>query len=233
MTNAPQEYAIDIPELNSLPIAGSQQRFPIRRVYCLARNYVAHAIEVGDDPDKTPPFYFQKPAGAVTSAENDFVYPATTQALGYETELYVALKSGGKNIPEAEANTHIFGYGVAQDMTQRDMQKIAKERRRPWEAAKSFDNSAPCTAIHPIAKTGILTEGRIWLKVNGVMKQDSNINKMRWNIPKTIAILSQHNELKAGDIILTGTPEGVDLVKRGDLLEAGVESLDEMAFKII
>ena len=232
MPNNPTKYAIELPEISSLPIVGNAQRFPIRRVYCLARNYAAHAVEMGSDPKK-PPFYFEKPASAVCDARENFVYPEITKALSYEVELFVALKSGGKNIVEAKANTHIFGYGVAQDMTLRDMQKISKAAGQPWETAKSFDNSAPCTAIHPVSKTGILTEARIWLSVNGVMKQESNINKMIWKIPRIIAELSRHNALKAGDIILTGTPKGVDVLRREDVLRAGIDGLDEMTFKVI
>lgn len=232
MIDRPAKYAIEVPELSSLPIVGSPQLFPIRRIYCLARNYAAHAVEMGSDPKK-PPFYFEKPASAICSAQEDYVYPEITRELSYEIELCVALKSGGKNIKESEANTHIFGYGVAQDMTRRDMQKISKAAGQPWEPAKSFDNSAPCTALHPVSKTGILTEARIWLSVNGEMKQDSNINKMIWPIPKIIVQLSRHNELKAGDIILTGTPKGVDLLARGDVIKAGIDGLDEMTFKIV
>ena len=232
MPNNLTEYAIELPEITSLPIAGSALRFPIRRVYCLARNYAAHAVEMGSDPKK-PPFYFEKPASAICSAQEDFTYPEMSQALSYETELFVALKSGGKNIDEAEANAHIFGYGVAQDMTLRDLQTISKAERQPWEPAKSFDNSAPCTAVHPVAKTGLLTEARIWLSVNGVIKQESNINKMIWKIPKIIAELSRHNALKAGDIILTGTPKGVDVLRREDVLRAGIDGLDEMTFKVV
>jgi fumarylpyruvate hydrolase len=228
-----RQYVIPAPGVHSIEVAGTEARFPVRRIYCLGRNYSAHAIEMGDDPDKSPPFYFMKPTDAICPASEDFSYPLMTERLGYEVELLVALKSGGISISAKDASRHIFGYGVGLDMTRRDIQDIAKETRRPWEGGKSFDRSAPCSPLQPISKTGFLESGRIWLSVNGEVRQDSDISLMRWNIPKTIEILSSYFKLMAGDIILTGTPDGVGLVKRGEVLNAGIEGLGEIDMRIV
>ena len=162
-----------------------------------------------------------------------FQYPPMTEQLGYEIELLVALKSGGSNIAAEDANQHIYGYSVCLDMTRRDLQKHAKETGKPWEGAKSFDHSAPCGPLHPVSKTGILENGSIWLSVNGELRQNSDISLMRWKVPQAIEILSRYFELKAGDIILTGTPAGVGLVDRGEVMTAGIENLDEIEVAVI
>lgn len=221
-------YVIDPPDVVSMEIHGSSERFPVRRVYCLGRNYRAHAIESGDDPDETPPFFFMKPRDAVTDYRNGFPYPPMTQALRYEGEMVVALKSGGTGIDPADALEHVFGYGVGLDMTREDLQHVAQELSRPWAISKSFDKSAPCGPLYPVETNGHAVTGRIWLSVNGEIRQDSDLARQRWSVPEAISILSRYYELAAGDIILTGTPENVGLVVRGDVIRVGVEGLGEI-----
>ena len=222
------DYAIDPPDIVSMEIAGSDQRFPVRRVYCLGRNYRAHAIEGGDNPDETPPFFFVKPRDAVIDYRDGFPYPLMTKALRYEAEMVVALKSGGTNIDPAGALDPVYGYGVGLDITRQDLQEIAQELSRPWAISKSFDKSAPCGPLHPVETNDHAVTGRIWLSVNGEVKQDSDISLQRWSVPEGIAILSQHYELAAGDIILTGTPANIGLVEKGDVIRAGIEGLGEI-----
>ncbi|MGD2167112.1 MAG: fumarylacetoacetate hydrolase family protein [Gammaproteobacteria bacterium] len=211
-----------------MAIQDSDQRFPVRRVYCLGRNYRAHAIESGDNPDETPPFFFIKPRDAVTDYRKGFPYPPMTNALRYEGEMVVALKSGGANIDPANALDHVYAYGIGLDMTREDLQHVAQELSRPWAISKSFDNSAPCGPLHPVATNGHRVTGRIWLSVNGEIRQDSDLSRQRWSVPEAISILSQYYELAAGDIILTGTPENVGLVVRGDVIRVGIEGLGEI-----
>ena len=221
-------YVIEPPDIVSMEIHGSDQRFPVRRVYCLGRNYRAHAIESGDNPDETPPFFFMKPADAVIDHRRGFPYPQMTEALRYEAEMVVALKSGGANIEQAEALDHVYGYGVGLDMTREDLQHIAQELSRPWAISKSFDNSAPVGPLYPVATNGHAVTGRIWLSVNGQIKQDSDLSLQRWSVPEAISILSQYYELAAGDIIMTGTPENIGLVVKGDVIQVGIEGLGEI-----
>lgn len=226
------EYVIDPPPVVSMEIAGSDRRFPVRRVYCLGRNYRAHAIESGDDPDETPPFFFMKPRDAVIDYRDGFPYPPMTRALRYEAEMVVALRSGGVDIDPARALTHVYGYGVGLDMTREDLQEIAQSLSRPWAISKSFDKSAPCGPIHPAESNGHRDTGRIWLSVNGELKQDSDLSLQRWSVPEAISVLSRHYELAAGDIILTGTPENVGLVERGDVIRVGIEGLGEIEVEV-
>lgn len=221
-------YVIDPPDVVSMEIVGSEQRFPVRRVYCLGRNYRAHAIESGDDPDQTPPFFFIKPRDAVTDYRQGFPYPPMTKALRYEAEMVVALRSGGADIDPADALDHVFGYGIGLDMTREDLQHIAQELSRPWAISKSFDKSAPVGPLHPVETHGHAVTGRIWLSVNGEIKQDSDLALQRWSVPEAISILSKHYELAAGDIILTGTPENIGLVVKGDVIKVGIEGLGEI-----
>jgi fumarylpyruvate hydrolase len=221
-------YVIAPPAVVSMQIHGSSQRFPVRRVYCLGRNYRAHAIESGDNPDETPPFFFMKPTDAVTDYREGFPYPAMTKALRYEAEMVVALKSGGTDIDPANALGHVFGYGVGLDMTREDLQHIAQELSRPWAISKSFDKSAPCGPLYPVETNGHAVTGRIWLSVNGQIKQDSDLSLQRWSVPEAISILSQYYALAAGDIIMTGTPENVGLVVKGDVINVGIEGLGEI-----
>lgn len=226
-------YIIDPPAIVSMEIAGSDRRFPVRRVYCLGRNYRAHAIESGDDPDETPPFFFIKPRDAVIDYRDGFPYPPMTRALRYEGEMVVALKSGGADIDPAEALSHVYGYGIALDMTREDLQQVAQSLSRPWAISKSFDRSAPCGPIHPVETNGHRESGRIWLSVNGELKQDSDLSLQRWSVPEAISILSRHFDLAAGDIMLTGTPENVGLVERGDIIRVGIEGLGEIEVEIV
>jgi fumarylpyruvate hydrolase len=227
-----ESLVMEAPPVVSMAVSGSDQRFPVRRVYCLGRNYRAHAIESGDNPDETPPFFFIKPRDAVIASSDGFPYPPMTKALRYEAEMVVALKSGGANIASADALSHIYGYGVGLDMTRQDLQHVAQELSRPWAISKSFDKSAPCGPLHRVDKNGHAVKGRIWLSVNDEIKQDSDLELQRWSVPEAIAILSQYYELAAGDIILTGTPVGIGLVEKGDVIKAGIESLGEIEVQV-
>ncbi len=228
-----QSYVISPPAVTSMEIFGQSERFPVRRVFCLGRNYRAHAIEGGDDPDVTPPFFFIKPRDAVIDYREGFPYPPMTNELRYEGEMVVALKSGGSNISEADALSHVFGYGIGLDMTREDQQHEAQRLSRPWAVSKSFDNSAPCGPLYPVARHGHAETGRIWLSVNDEIKQDSDIALQRWSVSQGIAILSQYYELAAGDIILSGTPEGIGLVERGDVIKVGIDNLGEIEVRVI
>lgn len=227
------EYVIDAPDVVSMEVIGTDERFPVRRVYCLGRNYRAHAIESGDNPDETPPFFFIKPRDAVVDSRDGFPYPQVTKALRYEAEMVVALKSGGSNISQEEALDHVYAYGVGLDMTRQDLQQVAQALSRPWAISKSFDKSAPCGPLYPVASNGHAVTGRIWLSVNGEVKQDSDLDLQRWSVSEGIAILSQYYELFPGDIILTGTPAGIGLVERGDVINLGIESLGEIEVKVV
>ncbi len=227
-----QGYVLDVPPVISMEINDTTDRFPVRRVFCLGRNYRAHAIESGDNPDETPPFFFIKPRDAVVPATDGFPYPQGTSELRYEAELVVALHSGGKNIDAADALDHVYAYGVSLDMTREDLQHVAQELSRPWAISKSFDHSAPCGPLTTVTGNGHVVDGRIWLTVNGEIKQDSDLNLQRWSVSEGIAILSQYYELRAGDIILTGTPEGIGLVNKGDVIKVGIESLGQIEVEV-
>lgn len=221
-------YVIDVPRVTSMEIDGTDARFPVRRVFCLGRNYRAHAIEAGDNPDETPPFFFIKPRDAVVESRHGFPYPPMTKELRYEGEMVVALKSGGANISQADALSHIYAYGIGLDMTREDLQHVAQALSRPWAISKSFDNSAPCGPLYTVAENGHAETGRIWLSVNDEVKQDSDISLQRWSVAEGISILSQYYELAAGDIIMTGTPEGIGLVVKNDVIMCGIEGLGEI-----
>ncbi len=226
------DYVIPAPAVPSLAIVGSDARFPIHRIYCVGRNYAAHAREMGKDPNREPPFFFSKPADAILPDGSAAPFPSATSNLHHEVELVVALKSGGKDIPIEKALDCIWGYGVGVDLTRRDLQDEAKKLARPWDMSKGFDQSAPCSALRPASEIGHPTDARITLEVSGKMKQDGNIRDMIWNVPETIAYLSGLVELKAGDLIFTGTPEGVAKVSPGDTLDAAVEGVGRMRVKI-
>lgn len=225
-------YVIDPPAMASLPVRGSDQRFPVRRIYCVGRNYAAHAKEMGKDPEREPPFFFQKPADALV--ENGVVvpYPPQTKNLHHEIEWVVAIGRGGRNIPAADANAHVFGYSVGIDLTRRDLQNAAKDLGRPWEWGKSFDHSAPCSAIVTAADIGHPQRGRIWLSVNGAMRQQGDIADLIWSVPEVIAEISASMSLEPGDLIYTGTPAGVGAVTVGDVLEGGVEGVADIKILI-
>ena len=222
------DYVIPPPPQAAVPVAGGGS-FPVRRIYCVGRNYAEHAREMGHDPDREPPFFFAKPADALLTGGADMPYPAMTADLHHEMELVVALKSGGADIAEAEAMRHVWGYAAGLDMTRRDVQDTAKKARRPWDMAKGFDHSAP---IGDMVRAEGTAPGRIELKVNGVVRQSSDIGKLIWSIPETIAYLSGLVRLEAGDLIFTGTPEGVAAVGRGDLLEGMVDGVGSVRTRI-
>ena len=225
----------------TLPIAGSADVFPVRRIYCIGRNYAAHAREMGSDPTREPPFFFQKPTDAVQfvaiGSVADHPYPSLTKNYHYELELVAALKSGGTNIPIADALQHVYGYAIGLDMTRRDLQRGMGDQKKPWEIGKSFDRSAPIGPIHPLAQLANgqqhYTKGRIELKVNGQVKQEADLSYMIWSVGEQISQLSQAFELKAGDIIYSGTPENVGPVVKGDLLLGHIDGLPELSVRIV
>ncbi len=225
-------YVIDPPVQAALPVAGSSALFPVRRLYCVGRNYAEHTREMGHDPDKEAPFFFMKTPDSLRT-DGKFPYPAGSKDVHWEIELVVALKSGGRNIKAADALGHVFGYAIALDMTRRDLQAEAKKTGRPWEIGKAFDDSAPCTAIQPASKIGHPTKGAIWLDLNGVRKQTGDLSQLIWDVPSQIEYLSGLWELKAGDLIFTGTPAGVGAVKKGDHLTGHVEGVGDLDVTVI
>lgn len=226
-----QEFVVPVPPQVSLPVAGSQARFPVRRIYCIGRNYLEHIRELGND-EKQPPIFFQKPADAIVQDGATIPYATLTQNFHFELELAVAMKSGGYNIPVADAQSHIFGYAIALDMTRRDVQKALTAKASPWEACKAFDHSCPCGPVHPVEQVGHFDAGKIQLKVNGEVKQDSDISLLIWNIPQLIAELSRYFALQPGDLILTGTPAGVGPVVPGDVMVGSVDRLGSLTIKV-
>jgi fumarylpyruvate hydrolase len=221
----------------TIPIVGSTQLFPVRRIYCVGRNYAAHAREMGSDPTREPPFFFQKPTDAIQfvapGTTADHPYPSLTKNYHYEIELVAALKSGGKNIPIDKALDHVFGYAIGLDMTRRDLQRAMGDQKKPWEIGKSFDRSAPIGPIHPVASTGHFTKGAISLKVNGQIKQNADLSQMIWSVAEQISQLSQANELFAGDIIYSGTPENVGPVVVGDVMEGAITGLPLLRVRVV
>lgn len=231
------DYVVAPQETTSLPIIGTEARFPVRRVYCVGRNYAAHAREMGFDPDREPPFFFCKPADAVVPVKQgetlELQYPAQTNNYHFEIELVVAIGKGGRDITAAQANEHVWGYAVGLDMTRRDLQMKMREMGRPWEIGKAFDASAPIAPLYPASSHGHPTSADIWLQVDGVDKQRSNIDKLIWAVPETIEYLSRFFELQPGDLIMTGTPEGVGPVVAGELMTGGIEGLGEINVRVI
>ncbi len=225
-------YVIDPPVQAAVPVAGTDAAFPVRRVYCVGRNYAAHAREMGHDPDREPPFFFMKPADALLVGGADMPYPVATADLHHEIEMVVALGKGGRDVPVEAANGLIWGYGVGLDMTRRDIQGEAKKLGRPWDMGKGFDKSAPIAALHPVTETGVIEDAGIWLDVNGVRRQSSTLKALIWSIPETISYLSGLVELHPGDLIFTGTPEGVAAVGRGDVLHGHVDGLTDLEVRI-
>ena len=222
------EFVIPAPPTPTLAVEGEKGRFPVFRIFCVGRNYAEHAREMGHDPNREPPFFFMKPASAVVTDNADFPYPSATKDVHHEMELVVAIGKGGANIPAAKALDHVYGYAVGLDMTRRDLQGEAKKMGRPWEMGKSFDNSAPCTALKTAAMVGHPAKGAIWLKVNGKITQEGDLSQMIWNVPETISYLSQLITLRAGDLIMSGTPAGVGPVKAGDRLEGHVDGVGDL-----
>ncbi len=216
----------------TIEITGSEERFPARRIYCVGRNYMAHVREMGSD-EREPPFFFQKPADALVLDGGDFPYPSISENVHHEIELVVAIGKAGRNITPGDALGLIFGYAVGLDMTRRDLQGVAKEMRRPWEAGKAFDHAAPCSPIVPAADIGHPATGAIWLKVNGDLRQEGDLSHQIWNVPESIAHLSALFELVPGDLIFTGTPSGVGPVQQGDVMEGGIEGIGELRVNVV
>lgn len=226
------KYAFPVPNPPAVPIAGSDTFFPVHRIYCVGRNYGEHAREMGFDPNQEPPFFFGKPADAIVASGSTIAYPLATKNLHYEMELVVGIGKPGVNISRASALDHVYGYAAGLDMTRRDLQFAARDKGRPWDPAKGFDQSAPISAIHRAADIGHPSAGAIWFEVNGEIKQKGDLKDMLWPIPDVVAFLSQLFELQAGDLIYTGTPAGVGPVKPGDQLHGKVEGVDEISVKI-
>jgi fumarylpyruvate hydrolase len=218
-------FAITPPAIPSLAIAGSSERFPLRRVFCVGRNYAAHAREMGANPDREPPFFFSKPADAVVPAAGVLPYPPETRDMHHEVEMVVAIGKPGVNVSPDDALSLVWGYGVGLDLTRRDLQAVAKEMSRPWDMAKGFDASAPCSELHPVSEVGHPSDARIWLEVNGAVKQEGNLNEMVWPVADVIAYLSRYVALQPGDLIFSGTPAGVGPLAPGDRVRGGVDGV--------
>ena len=221
-------YEFAPPMAPSVEIAGASTRFPVHRIYCVGRNYAAHAREMGADPAREPPFFFSKPADAVVPNGAPVPYPPRTANLHHEIELVVAIGEGGRNIPVASALAHVFGYAVGNDLTRRDLQAAAKDKGQPWDTSKGFDHSAPITAIRRVADVGHPARGAIWLEVNGQPRQRADLCEMIWSVPEIVSELSTLYELKPGDLVFTGTPAGVGPLVRGDSLVGGIQGLDTL-----
>ena len=225
------------PTVTSIPVAGSTARFPVRRIYCVGRNYAAHAREMGFDPDRDPPFFFCKPTDSIVNvAPGETVavpYPTKTGDYHYEIELVAAIGKGGRDIPVEQANAHVFGYAVGLDMTRRDLQLALRDKGRPWELGKAFDQSAPIAPLVPSTEAGHPDAGAVWLQVNGQDKQRSDLVKLIWSVPEIIANLSTYFELQPGDLIFTGTPEGVGPVVRGETMTGGIDGLGELKVQVV
>lgn len=224
---------IPAPQPVLLPVEGTNETFPVRRVYCVGRNYADHAIEMGHDPSREPPFFFQKNPDNLLPAGQDFPYPPLSSNVHYEVECVVALKSGGSNISVENALDHVWGYGVGIDMTRRDMQDGLKKMGRSWEGAKAFEFSAPISPLVPASKIGHPDKGAVWLDVNGARKQSGDLDQMIWKTAEIIAELSKVFALAAGDVIMTGTPAGVGPVVKGDIMECGVDGVGRLTVKVV
>jgi fumarylpyruvate hydrolase len=225
------DYVITPPPQPAIAVAGSSKKFPVRRIWCVGRNYIEHIREMGQD-ERLPPFYFAKPADAIVPDGGTVPYPSLTKDMHHEVELVVALKSGGRNIPVAQANDCIYGYAVGIDLTRRDLQIASRDLKRPWEIGKAFDHSAPCGEIKPASEIGPPTKGKITLKCNGKLRQDGDLNQLIWSVPEIISNLSEMVALEPGDIIMTGTPSGVAATVAGDKLECEIEGVGKLTVTI-
>ena len=223
-------------DATTVPVAGGEARFPVRRIYCVGRNYAAHAREMGFDPDREPPFFFCKPADAVVNAAPgvtvDVPYPARTADYHHEIELVAAIGLAGRDIAVDRALDHVWGYAVGLDMTRRDLQLVARDKGRPWELGKAFDASAPIAPLHPASVIGHPASGAIWLRVDGVDRQRSDLSKLIWSVAEIVANLSIYFELRPGDLVFTGTPEGVGAVRGGQTMTGGIDGLGELAVRV-
>ncbi|MDF2812725.1 MAG: fumarylacetoacetate hydrolase [Microvirga sp.] len=226
------EFVVAKPATVSLPIAGRSERFPVRRIYCIGRNYVAHVREMGGDESRDPPIIFQKPTDSIVQDGSLVPYPTMTDNYHFELELLVAMKSGGYDIPVAEALDHVYGYGICLDMTRRSVTEAPESPRLPWELKKSFDQSAPCGAIHPVEQVGHVSSGTIRLEVDGEARQDSDLDLMIWKTPEIISTLSRYFSLQPGDLIMTGTPDGVGPVLPGNVMVGSIEGLGKLTITV-
>ena len=224
--------ALHIPQA-SVAVANSEERFPVRRIFCIGRNYAAHAKEMGSNPDREAPFYFTKSADTIVASGSPVAYPSRCNELHHEIELVVAIGKAGSNIPAASAHDHIFGYAVGIDLTRRDLQAEAKLQGRPWDAAKNFDQSAPVGDIHPVAEVGHPASGRIWLAVNDQTRQEGDLEEMIWSVAESIAEISTYCMLAPGDLVYTGTPAGVGPLAVGDRISGGIEGVGDIEIDII
>jgi len=235
--NSSTNYVFEPDAIPSLAIHGSAQRFPVRRIYCVGRNYAEHVREMahtmGPEARGEPPCFFTKPANAIVTGGQSAHYPPRTDNLHHEIELVVAIGKGGADIPASEAWKHVFGFAAGVDLTRRDLQTAAKNSGQPWDTGKAFDESAPISELHIIEETGSLSSGRIWLEVNGEMRQEADIADLIWGIPEIIAELSSFFTLVAGDLVFTGTPAGVAALQRGDVVEGGIDGVARLSVKII
>jgi fumarylpyruvate hydrolase len=227
------KYVIEPAQVAAVRVEGEDGFFPVHRIYCVGRNYAAHALEMGGDPSREEPFFFQKNPDSIIVEGGDFPYPAKSKDVHHEIELVVALKSGGDNIPVTGALTHVFGYAAGLDMTRRDLQAECKKQGRPWEIGKAFEHSAPLGRIMPASRSGHPKAGAIRLKVDGKMRQEGDLNQLIWKVPEIIAYLSGYFTLKAGDLIMTGTPSGVAPVERGNVLEGHIEGIGNVRTKVV
>jgi len=225
-------YVFPPASIPTLPVAGSADLFPVHRIYCVGRNFADHAVEMGHDPNKEPPFFFQKNPDTLVPSGATIAYPKMTADLHHEVELVVALKAGGEDIPVERALDLVFGYGVGLDLTRRDLQGEAKKLGRPWEVGKAFEDGAPCSALVPVEKIGHPASGRIFLNINGAPKQQGDLNQMIWKVPEMIATLSTLFRLAPGDLIFAGTPAGVGPIAKGDRLEGGVAGVGEITLTV-
>ena len=226
-------YAIPVPALPTLSVAGSDDLFPVHRIYCVGRNYAAHAREMGHDPDREEPFFFQKNADTIVADGGEFPFPDRSENVHFEMELVVALKLGGKDVAVEKALDLVYGYAVGLDMTRRDLQGEAKKAGRPWEVGKAFDYAAPCSQVVSVVEIGHPDKGRIWLEVNGEVRQDGNLKQLIWTVPEIISCLSGLFTIAAGDLIYTGTPAGVGPVRRGDVLHGGVDGVGKIGITVV
>ena len=215
-----------------VPVAGTEQEFPVHRIYCVGRNYAAHAREMGHDPERTAPVFFMKPADSIVLSGSTIPYPSRTENFQHEIELVVAIGEPGREISTADALQHVYGYAVGIDLTRRDLQLKAKETRGTWDTAKGFDNSAPISALHRAEDIGHPVSGQIWLSVNDIIRQNADLNELIWSVPEAIAELSTFFELVPGDLIFTGTPAGVGPIEAGDKVTGGIEGIDEIEIDI-
>ena len=233
IAGAASAYVFEPLPLPSLPVAGSGLRFPVHRIYCVGRNYAEHAIEMGHDPSREPPFFFQKNPDNIVQPGEDFPYPSRTSDVHFEIEMVVALGKGGRDVPVEAALDLVFGYGVGLDMTRRDLQGEAKKLGRPWEVGKAFEASAPCSQLQRASAIGHPASGAVWLEVNGALRQKGDLEQMIWKVPEMIAYLSALFTLQPGDLIFSGTPAGVGAIVRGDRLKGGVSGVGEIELSVV